>query len=147
MINSLASGRSGCNFVNAIFSHVLLICIFRSPYGNALRWIPWDLTGTKSTLILIQVMAWCCQATSHCLRQCWPSSLLPYGITGPQWFKRLCFKHISVIVISSTSCERTKDLTDDYSTLGQVIAWCHQATNNIYLSQCCLKFQDAIWHL
>ena len=26
-------------------------------------------------------MAWCCQATSHCLDQYRPSSLLPYGIT------------------------------------------------------------------
>ena len=30
-------------------------------------------------------MAWCCQATSHYLSQCWPSSLSPYGITRPQW--------------------------------------------------------------
>ena len=38
-----------------------------------------DFTDDKSTLL--QGMAWCCQATSHCLSQCWPSSLLPYGVT------------------------------------------------------------------
>ena len=42
-----------------------------------------DLTDEKSTLV--QVMAWCRQATSHYLSQCWPRSLLPYGVTRPQW--------------------------------------------------------------
>ena len=42
-----------------------------------------DLTHDKS--ILVQVMAWCHQATSHYLSQCWPSSMLPYGVaTRPQ---------------------------------------------------------------
>ena len=49
----------------------------------ALRWMPLDLTDDKSTLI--QVMAWCLQATSHYLSQCWPRSLSPYGVTRPQW--------------------------------------------------------------
>ena len=39
----------------------------------ALRWMPLDLTDDKSTLV--QVMAWCRQATSHYLSQCWPRSL------------------------------------------------------------------------
>ena len=42
-----------------------------------------DLSANKSTLV--QVMAWCRQATSHYLRQCWPRSVLPYGVTRPQW--------------------------------------------------------------
>ena len=37
----------------------------------------------KSTLV--QVMAWCRQATSHYLSQCWPRFLPPYSITRPQW--------------------------------------------------------------
>ena len=36
-------------------------------------------------LTLIQVMAWCHQATSHYLSQCWPRSISPYGISRPQW--------------------------------------------------------------
>ena len=43
------------------------------------------LTDDKSKSV--QVMAWCCQATSHYLSQCWPRSMLPYGITRPQWVK------------------------------------------------------------
>ena len=34
-------------------------------------------------------MAWCHQATSHYLSQCWPTSLSPYDITRPQWVKQL----------------------------------------------------------
>ena len=45
--------------------------------------MPQDLTNDKSTLV--QVMAWCHQATSHYLSQCWLSSLTPYGVARPQW--------------------------------------------------------------
>ena len=48
----------------------------------ALRLTSWDLSDDKSTLV--QVMAWCRQATSHYLKQCWPRSLPPYGVTMPQ---------------------------------------------------------------
>ena len=67
MTNSLAPGRPGCHFRTAIFNLVLSNGIFISSNdtGNALRWMPWDLTDDKS--ILVQVMAWCCQATSHYL--------------------------------------------------------------------------------
>ena len=47
--------------------------------------MPLDLTDDKSILVL--VMAWCHQATSHYLSQCWPRSILPNGITRPQWVK------------------------------------------------------------
>ena len=42
-----------------------------------------DHTYGKSTLV--QVMAWCRQATSHYLSQCCPRSQSPYGVTRPQW--------------------------------------------------------------
>ena len=45
--------------------------------------MPMDLTDGKSTLV--QVMAWCRQATSHYLSQCWPRSLLPYGVLRLLW--------------------------------------------------------------
>ena len=34
-------------------------------------------------------MAWCCQLTSHYLSQCWPRSVLSYGIMRPQWVNTL----------------------------------------------------------
>ena len=42
-----------------------------------------DLTDNKSTWV--QVKAWCRQATSHYLSQCWPRSMLSFGVTRPQW--------------------------------------------------------------
>ena len=75
--NSLAPGRPGCHFKTAIFNLVLLIGIFTSSKDNALRWMSRDLTDDKSTLV--QVMAWCRQATSHYLSQCWPSPMSPPG--------------------------------------------------------------------
>ena len=39
-----------------------------------------NVTGQST---LVQVMAWCRQATSHYLSQCWPRSLSPYGVTRP----------------------------------------------------------------
>ena len=80
-INSLALGRSECDSKNVIFNLVLLTGIFRFSHDNALRWMPQDLIVDKSTLV--QVMAWCHQATSHYLSQCWFSSLSPNGIARP----------------------------------------------------------------
>ena len=59
----------------------------------ALRWMPLDLTNEKSTLV--QVMAWCRQATSHYLKQCWPTSISPYGVTRPQRFLNKVFFYLS----------------------------------------------------
>ena len=57
---------------------------------------PWrlslDLTDDKSTLI--RVMAWCRQAPSHYLNQCWLKSISPHGVTRPQWVKGVIFKLI-----------------------------------------------------
>ena len=38
---------------------------------------------------LVQVMAWCHQATRHYLNQCCPRSMSPYGVTRSQWVNRL----------------------------------------------------------
>ena len=61
----------------------------------AIRWMPQHLTDNLSTLV--QVMAWCRQATSHYLRQCWPTgrSLSPYDVTRPKWVKN---HHYSLLV-------------------------------------------------
>ena len=41
------------------------------------------LIHDKSTQV--QVMALCHQAKSHYLVQCWPRSMLQYGVSSPQW--------------------------------------------------------------
>ena len=79
--NSLAPGKFEWNFMCLIFQKISVIdgCVIS--YELALRWMSLDLTDNKSTLV--QVMAWCRQATSYCLSQCWPRPLSPYGVTRP----------------------------------------------------------------
>ena len=116
-----------------------------------------NLTDDKSALV--QVMAWCREATIHYLNQCWSRSMSPYGVTRPQWvvnslvpgkfewnFRYVIFKRISVIDGWGMSCEialiwMSLDLTDDQSTLVQVMAWCRQGTSH-YLSQCWPRSQS-----
>ena len=110
-INSLAAGRPGCHFKTAIFNLVLLIGFFRSSNDYAPRWMQWDLMDDKSTSV--QVMAWCRQATSHYLSQCWPSSMSPYGVTRPQWVNTLwssdaiCRHRIQSTLVQVTACHLT----------------------------------------
>ena len=80
-VNSLAPGKFEWNFRHVIFKQILVIDDLGISCEIALTWKPQDLTDDKSTLV--QVMAWCHQATSHYLSQCWPRS--PYGITKPHW--------------------------------------------------------------
>ena len=103
-ITSLAPGGFGCDYKNGIFNLVLLIGIFRHSHDNALRRMLWDLTDDKSTLL--QVMAWCRQATSHYLNQCWLSSLSLYGLARPQWVKLL-----STVVATHKLIKRQKQQT------------------------------------
>ena len=49
----------------------------------AFRWLCLNHTDEKQTLV--HIMAWCHQATRHYLSQCWSRSILPYGVTRPQW--------------------------------------------------------------
>ena len=64
-------------------------------YEISLRWMQLDVTDDKSTLV--QVMAWCHQATSHYLSQCWPRSMLPNGVTRPQWVKALIVRRAGLL--------------------------------------------------
>ena len=82
-INSLAPGRFQFNFRLVIFKLNLVNGGWGISYEIALRWMPLDLTDDKSTLV--QVMAWCRQATSHYLSQGWPRSMSTNGVTRPQW--------------------------------------------------------------
>ena len=82
--SSFVSGRCRCN-VKLLISKLnqgKISWVF--PVKLQLWWMPQDLIYDQSTLV--QVMAWYHQATDHYLNQCWPRSMLPYGITGPHWF-------------------------------------------------------------
>ena len=94
-------------------------------------------------------MAWCDQATSYCLSQCWPSSLWPYGITS-QWVNALrqkgqhCAKGIfNHIFLNNNYCILIfillkfvpKCPVDDKSAWVQIM-FSHQNVTGQYLSQC-----------
>ena len=83
--NSLAPGKFEWNFRHVIFKQILVIDGWGISCAIALIWMSLDVADDQSTLV--QVMAWCRQATSHYLSQCWPRSLSPYGVTRPQWVK------------------------------------------------------------
>ena len=68
-----------------IFNPILMIEGWGISSEIALRWLSLDPADGKSTLV--QVMAWCHQASSHYLSQCWPRFLLPYHTTRQQWVK------------------------------------------------------------
>ena len=65
-----------------MFKQILAIDGWGISHEIALIWMSLDFTDDQSTLV--QVMAWCHQATSHYLSQCWPRSLWPYGVTRRQ---------------------------------------------------------------
>ena len=88
-LNSLTLGRYEWNFSKAIFELNLVIDGWCISCGIALRWLSLNLTDGKSILVQVQVMAWCRQATSRYLGQCWPRPMLPYGVTRPQWVNSL----------------------------------------------------------
>ena len=108
--------------------------------------------GLWSTLV--QVMAWCRQATSHYLSQCWPKSLWyqnsslpclslsqsPWSIpqSHPSW--QLLAGVGGNEQLTSTGTSGWQDTHIYYmgqvqSTLVQVMAWCCQAPSH-YLNQC-----------
>ena len=82
LFNSLATGRFEQKFRSVIFKLISVTDGWGISCKIALRWMLLDLTD-KSTLV--QVMAWCHQATSHYLSQCWPRFMSRYGVTRPQW--------------------------------------------------------------
>ena len=93
-INSLAPGEFELNFRYLILQIISVTDGWGISCELALRWMSLDLSDDKSTLV--QVMAWCHQATSHYLSQCWPRPLSPYGMTRPRWLNSSPLKSIYI---------------------------------------------------
>ena len=79
-ISSLVLERSGCDFKKSVLNHVLLIgtSTFRCSHVNAIRYM--NAIGLTDKSTLVQVMAWCRQATSHYLSQCGPRPISLFGV-------------------------------------------------------------------
>ena len=56
---------------------------------------------TTLTSTLVQIMVWCCQATDPYSSQCWPRSVSPYGVIGPEcvkyWMHLVNIIHVMII--------------------------------------------------
>ena len=88
------------NFKSVIFKSILEIAIMSIWCKTYLSQMPQNTIGDRS--MLVQVMAWCRQATSHYLSQCWLRSMSPYCITRPQWIKML--KHFLFFFVMLSDC-------------------------------------------
>ena len=115
IVNSLAPGRFKWNFGLVIFKLTLVTDGWVISCEIPLSRMSLNLNDDKSALV--QVMAWCHQATSHYLNQCWPRSMSPYGVTRPQWVNEIS---MSLIVI--------------YCTLGIILfsVWKHGSRGSAY---------------
>ena len=107
--NSLAPWKFEWNLRHVIFKQILVIDGWGVSCQIALIWMSLDFADDQSRLV--QVMACCCQATSHYLSQCWPRSLWSYGITRPQWVNTLssgdrmiCWWLLSTLAVEMAFC-------------------------------------------
>ena len=94
-----------------------------------------DFTDGKSTLV--QVMAWCPQATSHHLSQCWPRSMSPNGVTRPQWVNQhvwTTFKFTISTVIFNKMLGVNKILCVMIESSYPGISYMHNETKNSHFS-------------
>ena len=96
LFNSLAPGKFEWYLRYLIFQIISVIDGWGISWELVHRWMSLDLTDDKSTLV--QVTAWCRQATSHYLSQWWPRSRSPNGDTRPQWVKGKTKKKIQTLV-------------------------------------------------
>ena len=104
-VSSLASGKMWLPVWYKSMRHIHQQDII--PCGNSIIWMLQDLAGGKS--ILVQGRAWCHQATSHYMKQCWLQSLMPHGIIRPKWVKKngplyiklCCLNHEKIYIFSA----------------------------------------------
>ena len=84
-LKSLVPSRFKWNFRWVILKLILVIDCWGISCEIVLKCMPVD-----DKAALVQAMAWCRQATSHYLSQCWPRSMSPYGVTRPRWVNVWC---------------------------------------------------------
>ena len=138
LVNPLAPGKFEWNFRHVIFKQILVIGGWGISCEIALIWMSLDFTEDQSTLV--QVMAWCRQATSHYLSQSWPRSLLPYGVARPQCVNSDCF---SILVSLGLSLPT--------NTFPKIFQNHKSETTSIYITQQAMISPDLfllhIWYL
>ena len=108
-------------FQLVIFKLITLIDDCGISCGIAFSWMSLDVTDDKSTLV--QVMAWCRQATSHYLKQCWPRCMSPYGVNRPQ-----CVNSYAKIIL----CMDSANQRCHYNVMSSLIGWANTQNDPNY---------------
>ena len=88
--NSVALGWYGSNYKPIFSEHHVMDQAYGHfswdcPQVNATDGLGDAIRRHRSWSTLVQLMAWCRQASRHYLSQCWPRPISPYGVTKPQW--------------------------------------------------------------
>ena len=99
---------------NTIFQLISWIDTLRATRKIVVRWMQQNSTDDEWTLV--QVIAWCCQATSHCRSQCWPRSVSPYGVTRPKWVNAK-FWNRNMTHVLCVSCNQKRNIPGTYIML------------------------------
>ena len=86
-------------------------------------------------------MAWCRQATSHYLSQCWPRSVSPYGITRPQ---RVNIQHFLQLTspVTLASVDQVPNLRHHVSPF----KWYNYAWHFVSCCSWCIHFLNHTYH-
>ena len=139
-MSSSASGTCGSNFTSIFYKLISWAPSDEIGFGLGPQ-NPLDVMST-----MVQVMAWCHQATSHYLSQCWPRSMLPYGVTSQNeldksstywgWDKMdtIFSQHVQINFLVWKNAVFDSNFTDicsqdpinDTATSDQIMAW-HQS--------------------
>ena len=85
-INWLVPGKHACNVRSVIFKPIVEIDISSSFCETDLWWMPQNIFNNMPASV--QVLAWCHQATSHYLSQCWYRSMWLCGVNRPHFYDK-----------------------------------------------------------
>ena len=88
--NSLAPGIYGSDCKTVISEHMLWTNFMSTTCIITFRWMPKNVFDNKSTWV--QVKAWCHQAKSFYLSQCWPRFVLSHGTIRLRWVNSLALE-------------------------------------------------------
>ena len=88
---------------------------------------------------LVQVMAWCRQATSHYLSHLWLSPLSLYGVARPQWVNSINSMTVQLFFVCFT-----KAAVAEYHKNIPVLPWCGNRLTVIFL---CINFKSTAFYV
>ena len=80
-------------------------------------------------------MAWCREATSHYMSQCWPRYLSPYGVTSPQWVNPFNNGYMGILINTFSSFMFYISRPSDIITLNML----HQTKIDLTIQWMCIR--------